>query len=113
MTGLLQRAPTAVFCFSDRVAFGAYDAIRAAGLEVGRDVSVVGFDDDDMAKGVLPPLTTVVLPHEEMARWAVARLLERSGPLAPTRVKIDCALVERASVGPAQLRKSTVVAPST
>lgn len=99
MAELLACRPTAVFCFSDRIAFGAYGAIAAAGLRVGRDISVVGFDDDDLAQNLDPPLTTVVLPHEEMARWAVARLLERGGPLPATRVKIDCALVLRDSVG--------------
>jgi len=104
MAGLLAHRPTAVFCFSDRLAYGAYGAIEAAGLQVGRDISVVGFDDDDLAQHMAPPLTTVILPHEEMARWAVARLLERSapnsGPLPATRVKIDCTLVQRASVQP-------------
>ncbi|MCW1920275.1 LacI family DNA-binding transcriptional regulator [Rhodobacter sp. KR11] len=99
MAGLLAARPTAVFCFSDRVAFGAYGAIEAAGLRVGRDISVVGFDNDDLAQHMAPPLTTVILPHEDMARWAVARLLERTGPLPATRMKIDCTLVERASVG--------------
>lgn len=102
MAALLERRPTAVFCFSDRLAFGAYQAIQAAGLTVGRDISVVGFDNDDLAQHMVPPLTTVVLPHEDMARWAVARLLERLGaPLPATRVKIDCALVARQSIGPA------------
>ena len=101
MAALLPARPTAVFCFSDRIALGAYQAIEAAGLKVGRDISVVGFDNDDLAQHLDPPLTTVVLPHDEMARWAVARLLERGTAALPaTRVKIDCALIERASVGP-------------
>ena len=100
MAALLARRPTAVFCFADRIALGAYEAIKAAGLRVGQDISVVGFDDDVLAQQMTPPLTTVVLPHEEMARWAVARLLERSGPLPATRIKIDCTLVERGSVSP-------------
>jgi LacI family transcriptional regulator len=98
MAALLESRPTAVFCFSDRLAMGAYEAIKAAGLQVGRDISVVGFDNDDLAQNMDPPLTTVILPHEEMARWAVARLLERGGPLQPARIKIDCTLVARGSV---------------
>jgi LacI family transcriptional regulator len=46
-------------------------------------------------------LSTVVLPHHDMARWAVARLLERgSAPLVPARVKMDCEPVLRASIAP-------------
>ena len=95
----LPHPPTAVFCFNDRVAIGAYEAIQARGLHVPQDVSVVGFDDDDLAVHLHPPLSTMVLPHDEMARWAVARLMERAdAPLPPVRVKIDCELVFRGSI---------------
>lgn len=90
--------PTAVFCFNDRVAIGAYEALAARGLAVPQDVSVVGFDNDDLSALLQPPLTTMVLPHDEMARWAVACLLERTAPAAPLRVKIDCDLILRNSV---------------
>lgn len=96
----LPHPPTAVFCFNDRVALGAYEAIQARGLRVPQDISVIGFDNDDLAGHLSPPLSTMTLPHDEMARWAVARLLERSAPLPPARVKIDCPAVPRASVAP-------------
>ncbi len=92
--------PTAVFCFNDRVAIGAYEALTARGLAVPQDVSVVGFDNDDLSALMQPPLTTVVLPHDEMARWAVTRLLERSDLQAPFRIKIDGDLITRKSVAP-------------
>lgn len=92
--------PTAVFCFNDRVAIGAYEALAARGLRVPQDVSVVGFDNDDLSALLQPPLTTMVLPHDDMARWAVARLLEFTAPAAPVRVKIDCDLIPRASIAP-------------
>jgi LacI family transcriptional regulator len=93
--------PTAVFCFNDRVALGAYEAIQARGLRVAKDISVIGFDNDDLAAHLQPPLSTMVLPHEEMARWAVARLLERGdSALVATRVKIDCEVILRDSIGP-------------
>lgn len=92
--------PTAVFCFNDRVAIGAYEALGARGLSVPQDVSVVGFDNDDLAALLQPPLTTMVLPHDEMARWAVARVLESSARAAPVRVKIDCDLISRDSIAP-------------
>ena len=90
--------PTAVFCFNDRVAIGAYEALTARGLAVPQDVSVVGFDNDDLSALMQPPLTTVVLPHDDMARWAVAHLLDRAAPQAPLRVKIDGDLIARRSV---------------
>lgn len=104
MAALLDRPdpPTAVFCFNDRVAIGVYEALAARGLNVPRDVSVIGFDNDDLAALLQPPLSTMVLPHDEMARWAVARLLEQVSRPAPLRVKVDCDLITRASIAPPQ-----------
>jgi LacI family transcriptional regulator len=99
----LPQPPTAIFCFNDRVALGCYEAMAERGLSIPRDISIIGFDNDDIAATLQPPLTTMILPHEEMARWAVAELLSRaaqSGTGVPIRVKIDCELVERASVAP-------------
>ena len=70
------------------------------GLSVPRDLSVMGFDNEDLVAHLLPPLSTVQLPHDEMARRAVALLLD--GPGAPGRVGVDCPLVPRASVAPAR-----------
>ncbi|WP_246661863.1 MULTISPECIES: LacI family DNA-binding transcriptional regulator [unclassified Rhizobium] len=94
--------PTAVFCFSDRVAMGAYDAIRMRGLRIPDDISVVGFDDESLARKILPPLTTLKLPHEDMGRWAVSELLEKvmQPKKPPVRLKMECQLILRASVGP-------------
>lgn len=96
--------PTAIFCFNDRAAIGCYEALHVRGLRVPQDVSVVGFDDEDLVSHLLPPLTTMVLPHDEMARWAVNELISLEGkqwpPAHPRRVKTDCGLVERNSVGP-------------
>ena len=90
--------PTAIFCFSDRVALGCYEALAMRGLRVPEDVSVIGFDNDDIAATLQPALTTLVLPHDEMARWAVERLVGPQG--GPLRMKIGCELIERRSVGP-------------
>jgi LacI family transcriptional regulator len=99
----LPQPPTAIFCFNDRVALGCYEAMAERALNIPRDISIIGFDNDNIAATLQPPLTTMILPHEEMARWAVAELLSRAaqGRLGdPIRVKIDCELVERASVAP-------------
>lgn len=89
--------PTAIFCFNDRVALGVYEAAAERGLRLPDDLSVIGFDNDDIAATLNPPLTTMVLPHDEMARWAVDRLLSPA-PSAPLRMKLDCEMIERASV---------------
>jgi LacI family transcriptional regulator len=101
----LPNPPTAIFAFNDRMAVGAYDALRGRGLRVPDDISIVGFDDEDTSAYLEPPLTTVVLPHEEMARWAVGALLDEQLPAAsPRRIKIECPLIERASIGPVKAR---------
>jgi len=95
-------APSAIFCFNDRMAVGAYDAVKSRGLRVPEDISVVGFDDEDLASYMVPPLSTVLLPHEEMARWAVGALLDQNEGISSHRsarkIKIECPLVERASI---------------
>ncbi|MFD1272919.1 substrate-binding domain-containing protein [Streptomyces kaempferi] len=67
------RPATAVFCFSDSLAYGVYAAAAEASLVVGRDVSVVGFDDHPVSRVLAPPLTTVDWGLSEIAAEA-ARL---------------------------------------
>lgn len=108
MLGLIDspNPPTAVFAFNDRMAVTAYDALRSRGLRVPDDMSVVGFDDEDTSRNLDPPLTTVVLPHEEMARWAVGTLLDEHLPApSPRRIKIECPLVERSSIGSVPVKR--------
>lgn len=72
----LPEPPTAIFCATDRMAMGAYDAIKERGLEIPRDVAVIGFDDQEVIAPYLrPALTTVALPFESMGRLAVRRVL--------------------------------------
>jgi len=102
----LKNHPTAIFCYTDRMAMGAYEAITEAGLSVPKDISVIGFDNQlNIADALRPPLTTVQLPHFEMGAWAVTRLLEtinpeNSEPLKQMRQVVACPLVVRDSVAP-------------
>jgi len=102
--------PTGIFCFKDLAAMGVYQAAAELGLSIPADVSVVGFDDQELISDNLwPGLTTVALPHYEMGRWAVRALLERIGSdkaVPPTHVLLPCPLVRRDSVAapPATLR---------
>ncbi|MEV6212229.1 LacI family DNA-binding transcriptional regulator [Kitasatospora sp. NPDC051914] len=96
-----ERRPTAIFCFNDRMAMGAYTVAHRRGLVVPDDLSIVGYDDQQLIAAELdPPLTTVALPHYEMGRWAMevalgVREADRTDPLL-----MDCPMILRASVGP-------------
>lgn len=99
-----RQRPTALFCFNDRMAMGAYRAARHRGLHIPRDVSIIGYDDQQyIAADLDPPLTTVALPHYEMGRWAVEALfrrLDRTGEDDNEVVRMPCPLVQRESVAP-------------
>lgn len=95
--------PTAIFCFNDRMAMGLYQAAAEHGLRIPEDLSVVGFDNQELiADGLRPGLTTVALPHYEMGAWAVETLIRRlEDPETPTeQVLLRCPVVERGSVTP-------------
>ncbi len=74
---LLDRCPDvqAIVCLNDRIAFGALQALTERGRSVPDDVSLVSFDNDELAAYLRPGLTTIALPHEAMGRRAVELLL--------------------------------------
>jgi len=101
--------PTALFCFNDRMAMGVYQAVTELGLRIPDDLSVVGFDNQELiAANLRPGLTTVALPHYAMGQWAVTALLDlidsqgvsSQGQQPIREEKLSCPLVRRASVGP-------------
>ncbi|MGX5717157.1 LacI family DNA-binding transcriptional regulator [Arthrobacter sp. MAHUQ-56] len=95
--------PSALFCFSDQMAMGAYQAAGHLGLAIPADVSIVGVDNLELiADALWPGLSTIALPHYEMGRWAVLKLLNELEDPGAARVheKIHCPLVERHSVAP-------------
>ena len=95
------KSPTAVFAASDRLAIGAYAAIKEAGLTIPGDVSVVGFDDIDVAAYCDPPLTTIRVPALEIGTLAVGLLLDAIEK-ETSRIRqylLDTELVVRASCG--------------
>lgn len=91
--------PDGIFCANDLMAIGAYEAIKEAGLSIPDDIAVIGYDDQEIASHLNPPLSTVLLPHREMGQWAIDQLLsmQNSKP-QPRLIKIDCPLISRASV---------------
>jgi DNA-binding LacI/PurR family transcriptional regulator len=105
---------TALFCFNDRLAVGAYRGLRQRGLRVPSDVSVIGFDDHEfVADFADPPLTTVALPHYEMGEWAVSTLVDLINGEGgePGIQPMPCRLVVRASVAPPQDQRYGPVKP--
>ena len=88
--------PDAIFCANDLTALGAYEALKELGLGIGSDVAVMGYDDQEIAQHLEPPLSTVLLPHREMGQLAIEKLLA-PGPLDPTQTRLDCPLVLRRS----------------
>ena len=94
--------PTAIFCANDLMAMGALEAAAQKGLRVPRDISIMGYDDQELARYTNPPLSTLVLPNYEMGRRAVEMLIGiagRGAPPAGTTIRVGGPLVERASVG--------------
>lgn len=89
--------PRAIVCLNDRLAFGALQALGDAGLRVPEDVSLVSFDNDELAAYLRPGLTTIGLPHEDMGRRAVELLLSSGGPPAGHHL-VDMPVVVRESI---------------
>jgi LacI family transcriptional regulator len=67
----LKQRPTAIFASNDDMAAGAVSAAHKRGLDVPRDISIVGFDDTSILAAVWPPLTTIRQPVAQMAEFAV------------------------------------------
>lgn len=103
MNALLDEDITAVFCMSDMIASGAYAALLEKGIMPGKDISVMGYDNQDTSRTLTPELTTMALPLQEIgsgAAKALIGLLENPGssPVDIADIRIKSALIERASV---------------
>lgn len=88
---LLEAGVTGIVCASDPMALGAIRAAKRGGLNVPRDVSVVGFDDSALMNSIDPPLTTVRQPIEPMCRMVIELLV---GQIAGTGLSHDELLFE-------------------
>ncbi|HEX6468578.1 MAG TPA: LacI family DNA-binding transcriptional regulator [Streptosporangiaceae bacterium] len=88
---------TALLCDDDVMAAGAYKAVRDAGLDVPRDLSITGFDDILLAEALEPELTTVRLPAEALGERAMSALLEILDGGRPRPLSLPGDLMVRAS----------------
>lgn len=96
---------TALVCGNDLIALGALIECAARGVRVPRDLSVVGFDDIELASESTPALTTMHVPSGDIGRIAAERLLARlEGKRVPRAHAIEVELAVRASTGRAKAR---------
>jgi LacI family transcriptional regulator len=98
------------------MAMGAYQAAAELGLRIPDDVSIVGFDDQELISDSLRPgLTTVALPHYDMGQWAVRNLLEQISSVEslPARhALLPCPLMRRGSVALPPPKQLQTISPS-
>lgn len=93
--------PTAVFAANDIQAIGAIAECRASGLDVPKDISVIGFDDLPLAEFSFPKLTTIRVPAQRMGHVAAIRLLEMiRGEAEPASEVLPVELILRESTAP-------------
>jgi LacI family transcriptional regulator len=88
-----------LFCANDRIAMGAYEAARELGLRIPEDISIVGFDNQEIiAKSLRPPLTSVALPFREMGERGAELLMRASEGGETSHIVVPCPPVVRQSV---------------
>lgn len=93
---------TGITCVNDRMAIGAIKELRERGILIPKDVSITGFDNISYSEFITPPLTTVHIDRERIARLIFDSLTRDGDPQTPGReIVIDPQLVLRESTGPA------------
>ncbi len=97
----LDDPPSAIFCANDLMAIGCINAIKSLGLDVPSPISVIGYDDQEIARHTHPPLSSVLLPNYEMGQIAVDMLLHPSQGSKPRgrTIKVEGAFVQRQTIG--------------
>lgn len=91
--------PEAIFCSSDYIALGCYQAILSQGLRIPDDIAVVGYDNQSISSELTPELSSVDLPYGEMGELALHTLLKitQQQPLLSLKMKVEGELVIRQS----------------
>ncbi|PQJ66714.1 HTH-type transcriptional repressor PurR [Photobacterium angustum] len=96
----MEDRPTAIFCFNDIMAMALISTFEQAGLRVPDDISIIGYDNIDLAPYFAPPLTTIHQPKRRLGKKAIEILLERVKDKNHERQTFEMTpkLVERKSV---------------
>lgn len=92
--------PDAVFAGNDEMAIGAIEAFKQAGVKIGKDIAIVGFDDIQLAEYVTPSLTTVKQPMREMGSLAAQQIFQAlNGNFLTEHILLETELIIRESCG--------------
>ena len=97
---LIKGGATAIFAQNDLMAMGVLDYCNLNGVEVGRDVLLIGFDNREVSTICRPTLSTVALPLSEIGRTAAGlmfKILEGNEPAPTGEHTLECAIIERES----------------
>ncbi len=92
--------PTAIFAQNDMMAMGAMKELVRRGFRIPQDVSVLGFDNIPASAMIIPSLSTISQPYEEMARWAVDLLIQDEAEVQQKHIVLDATLVPRETTAP-------------
>jgi DNA-binding LacI/PurR family transcriptional regulator len=100
-----EQRPTAIFAANDLAAAGVIAKARQSGLQIPRDLSVVGCDDTPMSGYMAPKLTTIKYPFQDVARFAIDNLVKMilgqvGDNEAPVQLKLPVELIVRESTSP-------------
>lgn len=92
--------PTAIFAMNDLMAAGCLNSAQESGLNIPQDLSIVGFDNREIARYLPVPLTTIQLPNVEIGHESAKMLLSlaEGQPVAQSALILPCRLIERSSV---------------
>lgn len=93
--------PQCFFCTNDIITYGCIKALRERGLDIPRDISIVGFDNLPMSGAMTPPLTTIEVSKKQIGYLAIGildDLVRSSEPWPPVKVLVGAQLIVRQSV---------------
>ncbi len=99
---LLAEGVTAIFAHNDLIAMGVYDYCNQNGIEIGKKISLIGFDDREIASVCRPALTSVSIPLYDIGRLSAETmfaLIEKHAMPGTREILLECSIVERASIG--------------
>lgn len=98
----LKQNVTAIFAMNDVMANGVYDFFYEKEYKIGKDISIVGFDNKEISQACSPPLSTIELPLFEIGRQSAKLLIDMitqpNKNIEPDIYKIDCKFIERKSI---------------
>ena len=96
---LLDKKVSAIFSFNDMMACGVYEQAAERGLQIGKDVSLFGFDNRSISQGYVPALSTVQPPLSEIGRRCAALIIDQinQNKKIIERISLPCTILERHS----------------